>query len=122
MYRPYVRPSIRVLFMLIFVAFMLVLGKFAYSAGHTTEIQPPSVPTPTAGRLQLTPRGSDRYLVWSEANTSLGLGSSDIQGLNLKTNQLFTVSNAPNSQLGQRISGSIVVWEDTAQSCPTCDY
>ncbi|HEX9990348.1 MAG TPA: hypothetical protein VGE45_17960 [Chloroflexia bacterium] len=96
------------------------LGTFKYQARYVTQAQVPSVPRPAAGRRQFNIRGSDRYLVWGEAATTLD--TYDIKALDLKTNTVLTVSDAPDYQGNQQISDSIVVWEDNRHSCATCDH
>ena len=76
------------------------------------------IPAPGAGRVQLGPRGSASYLVWTEG-TPGQVGSQDILGVNLQTNQPLTIANGLGDQSTPAIAGSLVVWED--HGCgPTC--
>jgi hypothetical protein len=95
------------------------LGTFKYKARYNTQTQEPNMPAPAAGRRQFNPQGSDRYLVWSEAATTLD--TYDIKALDLKTNTAIVVAEAPNYQGNQQISGSLVIWEDNRHSCATCE-
>ncbi len=95
------------------------LGTFKYKERYVAQSQMPTVPPPATGNRQFSPRGSDRYLVWNEAGVSLD--TYDLRGLDLKTNKVFTVSDAPSYQGNPQLSGSLIVWEDTRHSCGTCD-
>jgi hypothetical protein len=92
------------------------LGTFRYKAKYDSL----KIPAPIQGR-QGGPQGSDSYLIWVESAHPT-LGTTDIMGLDLKTNQVVTVTKAPGDQLMPRISGSVAVWVDNGHSCPTCDY
>jgi hypothetical protein len=49
------------------------------------------------------------------------LGTADIVGVDLKTNQPLVISTAPGDQTAPAVSGSTVVWQDNQHSCPTCE-
>lgn len=77
--------------------------------------------------VQYGPVASNQYVVWMEATQpylpsvqSLVDGSFDIVGLNLSTNQPVVITNEPGNQQLPAISGSLVVWQHSVQSCPSC--
>src|SRR5439155_191519 len=61
------------------------LGTFKLKERNAVQQQTPVVPPPGSGYEQFGPRGSDRYLVWSERGSSLD--TYDLKGLDLKTNK-----------------------------------
>ncbi len=73
------------------------------------------------------PHISGNYLVWSQQDRSLDSGKDDlfdsahIGGVNLATHTPLVFSTDRGNQSEPSISGSIVVWEDSAHSCPTCE-
>ncbi|MDQ3703723.1 MAG: hypothetical protein M3437_00600 [Chloroflexota bacterium] len=102
------------------------LGTFRYRAKYLAgnEATTPAklnIPPPAPGRSQTEPHGSERYLIWSEGITRLNSGpvsgTYDILGLDLKTGQAITVTDAPGDQLNASISGSVVVWQQLMRSC-----
>jgi hypothetical protein len=85
-----------------------------------------------AGRSQASIVGSDSYLAWEDRATPSGpapenpaddptRGSSDILGLDLVRNRPIAVTVSPGDQYEPAIAGSLVVWQDTGHSCPTCE-
>lgn len=108
------------------------LGSFEYKALY--DIQMPSVPDPSAGHWRSHLGGSDHYLVWQDEwhlPDANGFVTSDIMGLDVKTNKTFVVANAQDnhsnpqffsSHHNPQISGSLVVWEDESCSAAKCEY
>lgn len=83
--------------------------------------------TPLAQSIAAGVHGSYPYLVWTERFISLQptindlAASQDVLGLNLLSNTVITVSAAVGNQSEPAIDGTLVVWQDNAQSCPTCE-
>lgn len=77
--------------------------------------------------MQFGLQASDSYLVWGERDESLNPGlddlrdTHDIVGMNLATNQVVDVASGTGNQTEPAISGSVVVWQDNAHSCATCE-
>jgi len=96
-----------------------------FSQPQSGVLQRPSGPI-TYQRLQFGARGSSSYLVWTEKNRPVGdvnddlFDTHDVTGMNLTTNSAVSVATLAGNQTEPAISGSIVVWEDNARTCPTC--
>jgi len=78
-------------------------------------------------QVRLAPRGSERYVVWTERKITDQPGgedyfaSHDIYALDRSSGQQIVVANGPNNQMKPAISGSVVVWQDDAHSCAGCE-
>lgn len=80
-----------------------------------------------SGRQQFGLARSGSTAVWEDRAVEArpgdlaARGSSDIRGFNFATNQSLVISTAPGDQTEPAISGSLVAWQDTGHSCPTCE-
>lgn len=48
-------------------------------------------------------------------------GSANIYGMDLASNRSIVVANGPGDQAEPAISGTLVAWQDSGHSCPTCE-
>lgn len=117
----------------VFIASVLALVFNSVGETPATAATSPSGPAPraaqrpaTGGRTQFGPHGSGSVIVWNEQGVPVSpdetaLGTNRVVGIDLRTNQGFTIPPSGGEQRTPAISGSLVVWEDNRQSCPTCE-
>jgi hypothetical protein len=103
-----------------------------FSATQTGVLQRPSGSVGYK-RLQFGARASGSYLVWGERNFPTQQASAaiadfdslsdtlDIAAYNLATSTSTSAATLSGNQAEPAISGSILVWEDNAHSCPSCE-
>ena len=91
---------------------------------------PKATPTPIRAFAWLAPsegrqccaRISGDTVVWVQEEPSAELGTSDrVWVKSLSTGKAFAISNTSGTQTSPDVSGDVVVWGDTRNSCPTCE-
>ncbi|WP_152541289.1 hypothetical protein [Kallotenue papyrolyticum] len=109
---------------------VMLCSSIAQAAPSPAPNNPPPRPSrrmATGGPTQFGPTGDGSLLVWTERALAAipaeetDLGTADIRGVDLATNQPVVISNAVGDQTLPAVSGSIVVWQDNGHSCPTCE-
>ncbi len=98
-----------------------------FSAAQTGTLNRPAGPIAYT-RVQVGPRSSGSYLVWTERDQSASpeiddlFDTHDIAGMSLTNTTAISVTTLPGNQTNPAISGSRVVWESDSPSCPSaCD-
>lgn len=111
------------------LALMLCSG-IAQAAPSSAPQNPPPRPErrkATGAPTQFGPAGDGTLLVWTERATTAipaeetDLGTADIRGVDLATDQPIVVADAAGDQTSPAVSGAVVVWQDNGHSCPTCE-
>jgi beta propeller repeat protein len=115
----------RVKFVSVFVLLALLLSPGAGTVASGLA-QPSSTETvliaPSAGH-QWGARISGDTVVWvqEDPGTAPPNVTARVWVKSLSSGRLFPVSNAPGLQEYPDVSGDLVVWADSRNSCPTCD-
>ncbi len=115
------------------IVFFVSVFALLFTSVHETAATPANIPPPrapqrlaTGGKTQFGPRGAGSIIVWNEQRVPLlpdetALGTNHVVGIDLRTNSSFVIAAMAGEQRAPAISGSLIVWEDNRQSCPTCE-